>query len=197
MRCVADSCKRAVWYGRCTARKSTSKEFAMANVALVLADDFEDSEFRIPYDRLVAAGHQVAILGKKKGELVKGKKGKESATIEAATRERRPSEFDALVIPGGYSPDQLRTDENVVIFVQEIARAGKPVAAVCHGPSLLIEASVVRGKKVTSWPSIRTDLENAGAHWLDLEVVQDGALITSRKPDDLEAFSSALLKALS
>jgi protease I len=168
----------------------------MANVAVVLADDFEDSEFRVPYDRLKKAGHQVAILGKQKGDVVKGKKGKERATIEAATRERRPSEFDAVVIPGGYSPDQLRTDESVVIFVQEIARAGKPVAAVCHGPSLLIEAGLVRGKMVTSWPSIRTDLENAGAHWVDLEVVQDGGIITSRQPEDLEAFSDALLKTL-
>lgn len=168
----------------------------MARVAVVLGEDFEDSEFRMPYDRLQAAGHEVRLIGAKKGEVVHGKKGKETATIEAAARECRPSDFDAVVIPGGYSPDHLRTDESTVIFVREIARAGKPVAAVCHGPSLLIEADVVRNKTVTSWPSIRTDLENAGAHWIDMQVAKDGLLITSRNPGDLEAFSSELLAAL-
>lgn len=168
----------------------------MAKVAFVLASDFEDSEFRVPYDRLKAAGHQITILGAKAGETVKGKKGKESVTIEASARERRPADFDALVIPGGYSPDHLRTDEAVVALTRELARADKPVAAVCHGPSLLIEADLVRGKTVTSWPSIRTDLKNAGAQWVDRQVAEDGALITSRNPSDLEAFSEALVKRL-
>ena len=168
----------------------------MANVAVVLGEDFEDSEFRVPYERLKAAGHRVVVLGPEAGKKVKGKRGEEQVTIEQAVHHQRPSEYDAVVIPGGYSPDHLRTDESTVIFVREIARAGKPTAAVCHGPSLLIEADVVRGKTVTSWPSIRTDLENAGAHWVDLQVVEDGKLITSRKPADLEAFSQALLKAL-
>jgi len=150
----------------------------------------------VPYERLKAAGHKVVVLGAEAGKKVSGKRGEEHVTIESAARQQRPSEFDAVVIPGGYSPDHLRTDESTVLFVREIARAGKPTAAVCHGPSLLIEADVVRGKKVTSWPSIRTDLENAGAHWVDLQVVEDGALITSRKPDDLEAFSQAVIKAL-
>lgn len=168
----------------------------MAKVAFVLASDFEDSEFRVPYDRLKAAGHQITILGAKAGETVKGKKGKESVTIEASARERRPTDFDGLVIPGGYSPDHLRTDEAVVAFTRELARANKPVAAVCHGPSLLIEADLVRGKTVTSWPSIRTDLKNAGAQWVDRQVAEDGVLITSRNPSDLEAFSEAILKRL-
>ena len=168
----------------------------MANVAFVLASDFEDSEFRIPYDRLKAAGHQVVLIGKQRDETVKGKKGNESANIEATAHERRAAEFDALVIPGGYSPDQLRTDEGIVAFVREFAQAGKPIAAVCHGPSLLIEADVVRGKTVTSWPSVRTDLKNAGAQWVDREVVEDGVLITSRNPSDLEAFSAAILQRL-
>jgi protease I len=175
---------------------ASAMEVAMAKVAVVLSEDFEDSEFRVPVDRLKAAGHQVTILGSKAGSVVKGKKGKESATIEATARERKVSEFDGLLIPGGYSPDHLRTDEAVVSLVREFGRAGKPIAAVCHGPQLLIEADLVRGKTVTSWPSVRTDLKNAGATWVDKEVVQDGPLITSRKPDDLPAFSEAFLNLL-
>jgi protease I len=171
-------------------------EDAVAKVAVVLAEDFEDSEFRVPYDRLKAAGHQPTIIGKQAGETVRGKKGKESARVEASGKESRPDQFAALVIPGGYSPDHLRTDEGVVALVRGFAQQNKPIAAVCHGPQLLIEADLVRGKTVTSWPSVRTDLKNAGAQWVDREVVQDGLLITSRKPDDLEAFSSALLRAL-
>jgi protease I len=168
----------------------------MANIAFVLDEDFEDSEFRVPYDRLTQAGHRVVVLGRRAGASVSGKRGKEKVTIDAAAGERKPEEFDALVVPGGYSPDRLRTDESVVAFVRGVADAGKPVAAVCHGPSLLIDADLVRGKKLTSWPSIRTDLRNAGAEWVDREVVQDGLLITSRNPSDLEAFSRAIQAAL-
>ncbi|MEY4514263.1 MAG: hypothetical protein RLZZ450_6385 [Pseudomonadota bacterium] len=169
----------------------------MAKIAVLLADDFEDSEFRIPYDRLRAKGHELTVLGvSAAGTEVKGKKGKETVKIEATARERKASEFAAVLIPGGYSPDHLRTDEAIVSFVKDAARAGKPIAAVCHGPSLLIEADIVGGKTVTSWPSIRTDLKNAGATVVDKQVVTDGGLITSRKPDDLEAFSEAILKAI-
>jgi protease I len=168
----------------------------MAKIAVLLADDFEDSEFRIPYDRLKARGHELTVLGVSAGSEVKGKKGKETVKIEAVARERKASEFAAVVIPGGYSPDHLRMDEGIVSFVKDAARAGKPIAAVCHGPSLLIEADIVRGKSVTSWPSIRTDLKNAGASVVDKQVVSDGGLITSRNPGDLEAFSEAILKAV-
>ena len=168
----------------------------MARIAFVLANDFEDSEFRVPYDRVVAAGHEVTVIGKEKGETVAGKKGKESYTTEAAPHDVDPGTFDALVVPGGYSPDKLRTDPAIVDLVRKVSDAGKPVAAVCHAGSLLIEARLVKGRRVTSWPSIRTDLENAGADWVDEQVVEDGNLITSRKPDDLEAFSSALLARL-
>jgi protease I len=168
----------------------------MAKVAMVLGPEFEDSEFRVPYDRLTEARHEVTILGVTAGETVRGKKGRESARIEAATKDRKASEFDALVIPGGHSPDHLRIDRDVVAFVRDFANSGKPVAAICHGPQLLIEAELVAGKSVTSWPSVRKDLENAGANWIDKEVVRDGSFITSRKPDDLEAFSKELLSAL-
>jgi protease I len=168
----------------------------VAKVAVVLSDDFEDSEYRVPVERLKAAGHQLTIVGTRAGETVKGKKGRESVRIEASAKERKADQFDALLIPGGYSPDHLRTDEHVVALVRDIAQDRKPIAAVCHGPQLLIEADLVRGKTVTSWPSVRTDLENAGAEWVDRQVVQDGFLITSRSPSDLEAFSDTLLRAL-
>ena len=166
----------------------------MAHIAFVLADDFEDSEFREPHDALCAAGHELEVIGVKAG-VVRGKHGAE-VKVQAAASERDPARYDALVIPGGYSPDHLRMDKNVVRFVQGFVHADKLVAAVCHGPQLLIEADAVEGKKLTSWPSVRTDLLNAGAKWVDREVVVDGALITSRKPADLPAFTAAIEKHL-
>lgn len=168
----------------------------MSRIAFVVGEDFEDSEFRKPYDALRKAGHTVEVLGAKAGELVKGMKGKEEVTIEAAATERDPGTYDALVIPGGYSPDRLRIDAGVVAFVKRMVGDGKLVAAVCHGPQLLIEVDAVRGKTVTSWPSVKTDLKNAGAHWVDREVAVDGQLITSRKPEDLPAFAEAILANL-
>ncbi len=168
----------------------------MAKIAFVVGEDFEDSEFRKPYDALREAGHTVDVLGAKAGAVVKGKKGKEGVTIEAAAGDRDPASYDALVIPGGYSPDHLRMDAGVVAFVKQMISDRKLVAAVCHGPQLLIEVDAVRGKTVTSWPSVKTDLKNAGAHWVDREVAIDGQLITSRKPEDLPAFSAAILANL-
>jgi protease I len=168
----------------------------MAKIAMMMGPDFEDSEYRVPYDRLTQAGHQVTRVGRASDDTVHGKKGKEKASIDMKAGDADPSQFDALVIPGGYSPDQIRTDEAVVSFVRRFAKSGRPVAAVCHGPQLLIEADVVAGKTMTSWPSVKTDLENAGAIWVDKEVVVDGPFITSRKPDDLEAFSRTLLERL-
>jgi protease I len=164
----------------------------MARIAFVVGEDFEDSELKIPYDELRAAGHEVEVLGAKAGETMKGKKGKEQIEIEAGAAERDPTSYDAVVIPGGYSPDHLRMNKDVVKFVAGAVRAGKLIAAVCHGPQLLIEADAVEDKKLTSWPSVRTDLLNAGAKWVDKEVVIDGKLITSRKPEDLPAFVAAI-----
>ena len=164
----------------------------MARIAFVVGEDFEDSEFRIPYDSLRDAGHRVEVLGAKAGETMKGKKGKEQVKIEAACSEKNPDDYDVLVIPGGYSPDHLRTNKEVVRFVQNAVRGDKLIAAVCHGPQLLIEADAVEDKQLTSWPSVRTDLLNAGAKWVDREVVIDGKLITSRKPEDLPAFIAAI-----
>lgn len=167
----------------------------MAKIAMLLDNDFEDSEFRVPFDRLRQAGHEVDVLGVDR-RTVKGKRGDEKVQIDALISERSPDQYDALLIPGGFSPDHLRTDEDAVRFVESFAKQDKPLAAVCHGPQLLIEAGVVKGRTLTSWPSVRTDLRNAGAEWVDREVVVDGGLITSRNPDDLEAFSAALLERL-
>jgi protease I len=119
-----------------------------------------------------------------------------TAEIEAATDSADPADFDMVLIPGGYSPDHLRTDPAVVSFTRRFCDSGKWVAAICHGPQLLIEADVVRGRRLTSWPPVRKDLENAGATWIDREVVQDRNLITSRKPDDLDPFCDAVLAPL-
>jgi protease I len=168
----------------------------MARIAFILDDAFEDSELRIPYDRLRKAGHEVVVIGGGAEQKLKGKRGKETIRTDAGIDEVSPAAFDALVIPGGYSPDKLRADERMVEFTRAFARAGKLVAAVCHGPSMLAEADLLEGRTVTSWPSIKTDLVNAGAQWVDRPVVIDGTIITARKPEDLRAFSDAILRHL-
>ena len=168
----------------------------MAKVAFVLADMFEDSEFRVPYDRIREAGHEVTIVGQEAGKELEGKQGEETVKADSTADSVSPGDFDALVIPGGYSPDKLRTHEGLVKFVRAFFDAEKPVAAICHAGSLLVEADALQGRTVTSWPSVRTDMENAGAHWVDKEVVEDGNLITSRNPDDLDAFTAAILGRL-
>lgn len=164
---------------------------------MIVGPDFEDSEYAVPRKRLEEAGHEVTVLGREGDSSITGKRGDEKAKVDEAANGQDPRTFDALVIPGGYGPDALRIDDDVVAFVKRFCETGRPVAAVCHGPQLLIEAEAVRGRRMTSWPSVRTDLTNAGAIWVDQEVVEDGQLITSRKPDDLEAFSDALLRRLS
>lgn len=168
----------------------------MAKVAFIMDNLFEDSEFRVPYDRVKEAGHEPVIIGLEKGKEIKGKKGKEEVVTDASIDEVSPEEFDALVIPGGYSPDLIRGNDRMVSFVRSIYEGEKPVAAICHAGWLLAEADIAKGKTLTSWPSIKTDLVNAGANWVDQEVVEDGNLITSRKPGDLEPFTKALLSQI-
>jgi len=165
-------------------------------IAIALGNDYEDSEFSVPYDYLTNVGYELTVFGAEKGSTVKGKRGRSETTVEATASELNPDQFDALLIPGGYSPDRLRINEDVVKFVKAFAATGKPIAAICHGPQLLIEAEAVKDHKVTSWPSVRTDLINAGAQWVDEAVVVDDNLITSRKPDDLEPFCQALEQRL-
>jgi protease I len=168
----------------------------MSKIAILVDRMFEDSELRVPLDRLRDAGHEVDIVGLHPGVEVIGKRGKERVWIEKSAREVSEKDYDALVIPGGYSPDFLRMDLDAVRFTRAMALANKPVAAVCHAPWMLIEADVTDDRVVTSWPSLRTDLLNAGARWVDREVVMDGNIITSRKPEDLPAFCDAILRQL-
>jgi protease I len=167
----------------------------MARIAIIIDEMFEDSEFRVPYDRLREAGHQVTVIGIQKKELA-GKKGKEKVTPDQTIDEVEASQFDAIVIPGGYSPDHLRANPKMVKLTRDIYDAGKPTAAICHAPWMLVETDIAEDKTVTSAPSIKTDLINAGARWIDREVVEDGNVITSRKPDDLPAFTDAILRQL-
>jgi protease I len=169
-------------------------ELSGKKIAVVLETDFEDSEFYVPYNRLKEEGAELTIVGLEKGKALKGKSEGYVATVERSFDEVKPEDFDALLIPGGHSPDKLRAHENAVNFVKGFR--GKPVFAICHGPQLLISAEMVKGRTMTSWPSVAIDLKNAGANWVDREVVVDGELITSRKPADLEAFVSAIVKTL-
>ena len=161
-------------------------------VAMVIAPNYEDVEAIDPKVALEKAGAEVTLIGVEKGE-VKGKKG---ATLEATETfgTVSPDEFDMLVIPGGGAPENLRIDDGAVKFTRRFVESGKPVASICHGPWTLIEADVVRGRTVTSWPSLKTDLTNAGAEWVDREVVVDNGLVTSRKPDDLPAFCRKMIE---
>ena len=168
----------------------------MARVALIVDEMFEDSELRVPFDRLKEAGHEVTVVGLEAGKQLCGKRGHERISTDLGIRDVSAGQFDALVIPGGYSPDKLRANEEMVLFTRQMFDAGKPVAAICHGPWMLAEAGITEGRTVTSWPSIKTDLINAGARWIDQDVVEDDHLITSRKPEDLEAFSKAILRQL-
>jgi protease I len=167
----------------------------MARIAFLLDDVYEDSEFRVPYNRLREAGHEVTVLGLEKGKQVRGKNG-DSFVVDVGPEAADADAFDAVVVPGGYSPDKVRTQAELVGLVRAAAEADKPVAAICHAGWVLAEADIVRGRRLTSYHSISTDLRNAGADWVDEEVVIDGPLVTSRHPGDLDAFCDALLKQL-
>ncbi len=163
-------------------------------IACVLSQGYEDSELRVPYEKLKAAGHEVVVIGTKKGEKLEGKKGKDSITTDMEIGDARPESFDALFIPGGHSPDQLRADAQFVAFARGFEN--KPVLAICHGPQLLITADMVHGRQMTAWQTVQVDLKNAGAKVVDREVVVDKNFVTSRKPDDLDAFVRESLRLL-
>jgi protease I len=169
---------------------------AEGKIACILGQGFEDSEFRLPYDRLQAEGYDVEIIGKQAGERIEGKLGKEKVKADRGIDEVDVGEYDLLFIPGGQSPDHLRVDARFVDFVRDFDEAQKPIAAVCHGPQLFISAGIQRGRTLTAWPTVQEDLRQAGANVKDEEVVEDGNWITSRKPDDLQAFSDAILQRL-
>lgn len=168
-------------------------------VAVLVTDGFEQTELTHPRARLAEAGAEVEIVSPK-SPLVKGWNHADwgdSFEVDRTLAEARASDYDALVLPGGVlNPDALRTDEQALDFVRAFAEVDKPIAAICHGPWLLIDAGLVEGRMVTSYRSIRRDLENAGADWADKPLVKDHRLLTSRSPDDLEDFSEALVAAL-
>jgi protease I len=165
-------------------------------IACVLGQGFEDSEFRVPYDRLKKEGYQVDVIGLKAGEELKGYKGKEKVKAEKSIDQVKADDYDALLIPGGQSPDHLRIDRRMVELVRRFEEEGKPIAAVCHGPQLLIAAHLVKGRTLTAWQTIQDDLRQIGANVKDEPVVKDRNWITSRKPDDLQQFSDALVEEL-
>lgn len=167
----------------------------MAKIVMPVAADFEDSEFSKPYEALKQAGHEVVVIGLQPGP-VSGKQKQATATVERTAQGLDVDDFDAMVIPGGYSPSKLRQDPTMVDFVRRFAQTGKLIAAVCHGPQLLIAADAVAGRTLTSWPAVREELENAGAQWVDREVAEDNNFVTSRMPDDLDAFNQAILNRL-
>lgn len=168
----------------------------MTRIAIPLADGYEDSEFRQPYETLRQHGHQPTVVGRRAGVTVTGKRGRDTQVTEVEASRVRPGTYDALVIPGGHSPDELRLDAAVVSLVADLVQSHKPVASICHGASLLVEADVLKGRTLTSWPSVRKDVENAGARWVDEPLVRDGNLISSRAPGDLEDFCVALLDSV-
>ncbi len=164
-------------------------------IAILATDGVEQVELTEPQKALKAAGAEVSVVSLKAGSIqgMNHAEKADSIKVDATLAEVSPEQFDGLVLPGGVAnPDYLRADKQAVAFVRGFARAGKPIAAICHGPWTLIEADAVRGRKLTSWPSLQTDLRNAGAHWVDEPVVRDGMLVTSRKPDDLPQFNEAV-----
>jgi protease I len=168
----------------------------MSKIAIIATDGFEFSELTKPKEALEAAGHETKVLSIKEDDI-HAAHDEGSVAVDHLIEGCDAEDFDALVLPGGVgNPDILRTHSHVIAFIRHFIDADKPVASICHGPWTLIEAEAVAGKKMTSWPSLRKDLENAGADWVDQEVVVDGKLVTSRNPDDLPAFNEAFLKLL-
>jgi protease I len=176
-------------------------KLAGRRIAILATDGFEQSELVEPKKLLEEAGAKTEVIAPAGVSSIKGWSGKdwgESVSVDTALKDADPKKYDALVLPGGVmNPDKLRLEPDAIAFIKKFGDSDKPIAAICHGPWTLIDAELVEGKKLTSWPSLKNDLQNAGAHWEDKEVVIDGNLITSRKPPDIPAFAQALVTALS
>jgi protease I len=173
------------------------KKLAGKRVAILVADGFEQVEMTKPREALDDAGAETKIVSPKSGQIQgmhHADKG-DKFDVDLTLNDARPDEFDALLIPGGLmNPDQLRSTPEALEFARHFFREGKPVAAICHGPWVLIDAGVVRGRTLTSWPAIKTDVRNAGGNWVNEEVVVDNGLVTSRKPDDIPAFNKKMIE---
>ena len=165
-------------------------------IAILAAQGFEQSELLKPRQALDEAGAETVVISPTPGKI-KGwamKEWGDEVKVDVPLDSANPDDFDALHLPGGVmNPDHLRMNPKAVAFVKSFVQSGKPVAAICHAPWMLIEADAVRGRTLTSWPSVRTDLRNAGANWVDQEVVRDQNLVTSRKPDDIPAYNRAII----
>lgn len=170
---------------------------AQARILIIATNGFEQSELEVPRDQLKAAGATVRVASPD-GKDIKGwQKGDwgDMAPVDLAIKDAVEADYQALVLPGGVmNPDKLRQDKDVMALVKQFLASGKIVAAVCHGPWLLVEADALRGRQATSWPSLKTDMTNAGANWIDEQVVVDNGIITSRKPDDLDAFVKKIIE---
>lgn len=168
-----------------------------ARIAILATDGYERSELREPLAQLKARGATVQVLSPEPGDIRSWDKKNwgDSVAVDLALADARVEDFDALVLPGGQiNPDELRAEPAAVAFVRDFVASGKPVAAICHGPWLLVEADAVRDRAVTSFPSIRTDVENAGGRWQDRSVVADAGIVTSRNPDDLPDFIAKIVE---
>lgn len=168
----------------------------MARIGVIIDEMFEDVEYTEPVKAFVDAGHEIINIGLKNGQIVKGKRKNTPVIIEKPISHADPDDLDAILIPGGCSPDHLRGYEIAVKFIRKYFETNKPVFAICHAPQLLITAQVIEGRRITGWRSIVQDIKNAGAIYVDQEVVEDGNLITSRGPSDIPAFIQASLKRL-
>ncbi len=165
-------------------------------IAILIADGFEQVEFTSPKQAFEAEGAKTFVISPM-SDRVQGWHHFDKADyfpVDVPLEQANAADYDALLLPGGVAnPDQLRTEDKAVEFIKSFFTEGKPVASICHGPWTLIEADVVKSRKITSWPSLKTDLNNAGAHWVDQEVVEDNGLITSRNPDDIPAFNEKVI----
>jgi protease I len=178
----------------------TMTDMKSQKIAVLATDGFEQAELTAPVKALRDAGATVHVISPQGGEIqgMKHDQKGDKTKVDLELANVKAADYDGLVLPGGVqNPDTLRVNDKAVAFIRDFVQSGKPVAAICHGPWTLIEAQAVKGRKMTSWPSLKTDLTNAGAHWVDQEVVVDGNLVTSRKPDDLPAFNKAFIELLS
>jgi protease I len=178
----------------------TNDKLKGKKVAILATDGFEQSELFDPKRALEEAGALTTLVSIKSGEIKGWSQGNWGKTIhvDMTVDSANSEDFDALLLPGGVmNPDRLRMDDKAVQFARDFADSGKPIGAICHGPWLLVEADVVEGKTLTSWPSLETDIENAGGTWVDEEVVVDNGIVTSRKPDDIPAFNQKLIEEIS
>ncbi|MGA1874417.1 MAG: type 1 glutamine amidotransferase domain-containing protein [bacterium] len=168
----------------------------MSRIAIIITDMFEDIEYTEPAKAFKEAGHELIHVGMEAGTRIRGKKEQTPVTIDRSLKEARVSDFDALFIPGGYSPDRLRVDEDAVRFTRHFVESGKPVLSICHAPQILITAQVLQGRRIAGWKSLIQDIKNAGAEFIDQAVVEDGNIISIRGPQDIPRFIEASLRKL-